>query len=279
MFRSPLFAWSPRPGQDQTQDPFGTPASQQSSRFSALHSNIRNMINGSSVYSQSPVPSNNNTPKVPFLGRFRRDHSPDPNLLPFSHDEPRESHDSRSPLRAQHTAGSYIRTITPPQGLRLPETVYARHPADVPLPHQNSGFTDPEIQELANEINGRRHRKKHRRRKHHHRRQHHHSDGWVRRRNEHHARGPMLFVRGTPSRGKMVACIISGSFLLTVLAICKSSSQTHHPLTILTQRRQTSQSPSQTAPSAKKSTSSSSSSSSQSLSSSATRSSACACSS
>jgi hypothetical protein len=223
MFRSPLFAWSPRPGQDQTQDPFGTPASQSSSRFGALHSNIRNMINGSSVYSQSPLPSNHNTPKVPFLGRFRRDQVQDSNLLPVSHDTPRESHDSHSPLRAQHTAGSYIRTITPPQGPQIPETVYGRHPADVPLPRQNSGFADPEIQELADEINGRRHRRKHRRRKHRHHHHHHqHADRWVRRREARSERGPMLFVRGTPARGKMIACSISGFFLLTVLATCKS---------------------------------------------------------
>ena len=228
MFRSPLFAWSPRPGQDQNQDPFGTPASQSSSRFGAFHNNIRTMINGSSVYSQSPALPNNNTPKVPFLGFFRREQSPDPNLLPFSHDAPRDSNDSRSPLRAQHTAGSYIRTITPPQGPQIPETVYNRHPADVPLPRQNSGFVDPEVQQLAEEVNGRRHRRKHRRRKHRH--HHHHADRWERRRHERGARGPMLFVRGAPARGKMIACIISGSFLLTVLATCKSRPQLHHIL-------------------------------------------------
>ncbi|KAF2820236.1 hypothetical protein CC86DRAFT_118609 [Ophiobolus disseminans] len=232
MFRSPLFAWSPRPGQDQTQDPFGTPASQSSSRFGALHSNIRNMINGSSVYSQSPVLPNNNTPKAPSWGFFRRDQPSDTNLLPVSHDAPRESHDSHSPLRAQHTAGSYIRTITPPQDPQLPQTVYARHPADVPLPRQNSGFIDPEVQELADEINGRRHRRKHRRRKHRHHHHYHHqrSDGWVRRREEQRARGPMLFVRGTPARGKMIACAISGTFLLTVLAIYLAIALTNRDL-------------------------------------------------
>jgi hypothetical protein len=209
MFRSPLFAWSPRLDHDQTQDPFGTPADQSPSRFGALHSNIRNMINGSSVYSQSPAPPNNNTPKVPFLGIFRRDHSPDPNDAP---------HAWPSPLRPQHTAGSYIRTITPPQ---LPESAHERHPADVPLPRQDSGFTDPDVQELADDINGRRHRRKHRRRKHRRHHQHPHADRWVRRRDERSASGPLLFVRGTPARGKVVACTISGLFLLTVLAICK----------------------------------------------------------
>jgi len=220
MFRSPLFAWSPRPDQDRTQDPFGTPASQSSSRFGALHSNIRNMINGSSVYSQSPLPSNNNTPKAPFLGIFRRDQPSEPNLLPVSHDAPRESHESHSPLRAQHTAGSYMRTIAPAQDLQQPETIYSRHPADVQLPRQDSGFTDPDVQVLSDEVNGHRHRRKHRRRKH----RRHQQQQWVRRRAEPSARGPMVFGRGTAARGKVIACTISGMFLLTVLAICKSFS-------------------------------------------------------
>jgi hypothetical protein len=223
MFRSPLFSWSPRPGQDRNQDPFGTPASQTPSRFSALHSNIRTMINGSSIYSQSPaIPSNNNTPKVPFLGFLRRDQR-DGNVLPV-HDAPRDSSDSRSPTHAQHTAGSYIGAIAP-QGPQAPETAYHRHPADVPLPRQDSNYVDPEVQRLAEEINGRRHRRKHRRRKH---RQP--ADRWVRRRDERSAQGHMLFVRGSPARGKMIACIISGSFLLTVLSICES---TYQPLTCL----------------------------------------------
>ncbi|KAH7086418.1 hypothetical protein FB567DRAFT_70093 [Paraphoma chrysanthemicola] len=227
MFRSPLFAWSPRPGQDQSQDPFGTPASQSPSRFGALQSNIRTMINGSSIYSQSPAPSHNNTPKVPFLGIFRRD-SAEPNHIPTSHDAPRDSNDSRSPLQPQHTAGSYMRAIAPQQGVQAPETVYARHPADVPLPRTNTnGFVDPEIQQLADEINGRRHRRKHRRRKHRH---HHHPDRWVRHRHGRQARGPMLFVRGSPARGKMIACIISGSFLLAVLAIYLAIALTNRDL-------------------------------------------------
>jgi hypothetical protein len=231
MFRSPLFSWSPRPDQDRAHDPFGTPASQPSSRFSTLHNNIRTMINGSSVYSQSPaLPNNNSTPKTPFLGFFRRDQSADPNLLPVSHDAPRDSNDSRSPLRAQHLAGSYMDAIVPQQGPRAPETVHYRHPADVPLPRQNSGYVDPEVQLLADDVNGHRHRRKHRRRKH----RQPHSDRWVRRHNERSGHGPLLFVRGSAARGKMIACIISGSFLLTVLAICKSSAYPKTPNHVLT---------------------------------------------
>jgi hypothetical protein len=218
MFRSPLFSWSPRPDQDRNDDPFGTPASQRLSRFSALQNNIRGMINGSSVYSQSPAlgHNNNNTPKPPFLGFLRRDQS-EADVLPTIQDAPRASNDSRSPLHAHHTAGSYIGTIAPQHDVQAPETVYQRHPADVPLPRQDSNYVDPEIEQLAEEINGRRHRRKHRRRKH----RQPQADRWVRRRDERGAQGPMLFVKGSPARGKMIACIISGSFLLTVLSICK----------------------------------------------------------
>ena len=233
MFRSPLFAWSPRPDQNQNPDleaSLATPATQWPSRFSAFRSNVRTMVNGSSIYSQSPaLPSHNNnnnnpetTPKIPFLGFWNR--SPDPSNLPPSNDAPRESHDSRSPLHAQHSASSYIGSIQDPQ---QPTTVYSRHPADVQLPsqQQDGGYADPEIQQLADNINGRRHRrKKHRRRKHHHRTERsgrsERSDHWVRRRDE--PRSAVIYVRGTAARGKMIACVISGTFLITVLAICKS---------------------------------------------------------
>jgi hypothetical protein len=227
MFRSPLFAWSPRP--DQNQDLEASPVTQSPSRFGAFRSNVRSMVNGSSIYSQSPAlphtnTNNENTPKIPFLGFWNR--SPDTNTLPTSNTAPRESQDSRSPLRAQHSASSYIGAIEDPQ---VPTTVYARHPADVPLPHQQqNGHADPEIELLASDINGRRHRrKKHRRRKHQHHRtdrsggRSERSDQWVRRRDE--PRSAVIYVRGTAARGKMIACVISGTFLITVLAICKSS--------------------------------------------------------
>jgi len=212
-----LFAWSPQPNSDLE----ASPATQSPSRFGAFRSNVRTMVNGSSVYSQSPaLTSNTNTPKTPFLGFWNR--SPNP-------DEPRPSYEAqqepRSPPTANHSASSYIGAIgeTPE-----PSTIYARHPADVPLP-QNDGFVDPEIQQLAEDINGRR-----RRRRKHRRRQHHDTQrsgstsssgtrGWVRRRNE---RGTSpTHVRGTAARGKLIACIISGTFLLTILAICKFLSE------------------------------------------------------
>ncbi|KAF1914405.1 hypothetical protein BDU57DRAFT_453735 [Ampelomyces quisqualis] len=222
MFRSPLFAWSPRRDQDRNQDPFASPASQSPSRFGALHSNVRTMIHGSSIYSQSPALENNTTPKAPFLGLFRRDQS---NVLPASHDAPHGPNDSRTPLHAQHTAGSYIGAIAPRAGPPTPETVYHRHPADVPLPQQSSDAVDPEVQ-LAADINDRRKRRKHSRRKH----RQPQADRWVRRRNEQNAQGPLLFVRGSPARGKMIACIISGSLLLTVLSIYLAIALTNHDL-------------------------------------------------
>jgi hypothetical protein len=225
MFRSPLFAWSPRPNHNH--DLEASPETQSPSRFGAFRSNVRSMVNGSSIYSQSPaLPNTNNhnetTPKIPFLGFWNR--SPDPNTLPTSNDAPRESHNSRSPLHAQHSASSYIGVIEDPQ---VPTTVYARHPADVPLPshqQQDGDYVDPESQQSAEDVNGRRHRrKKHRRRKHHRTERSgrsERSDHWVRRRDE--PRTAVIYVRGTAARGKMIACVISGTFLITVLAICKS---------------------------------------------------------
>ncbi|KAF2677591.1 hypothetical protein K458DRAFT_319412 [Lentithecium fluviatile CBS 122367] len=214
-----LFKWSPRPDQS----PEGSPASQSSSRFGALHHNVRSMINGSSVYSQSPNPNSSwNTPKPPFLSFLRREQSPAPIAVPNSNDPPRDSSDSRSPLHPQHTAGSYMRTIAPLQDPREPEMIYShernapdRHPADVPLDYAGSGGTpDPETEQLRDEING---HNRHRRRRRHRRRKHHRQTHWTRRRNE--RQTCMPFICGTAARGKLMACIISGLFLATVLAI------------------------------------------------------------
>jgi hypothetical protein len=196
------------------------------------------MVNGSSIYSQSPALNNNNinTPKTPFLGFWNRQQPPNQDDLP-THNAHREPNDLGSPPHAHHTAGSYIGAIAPPQDPQEPTTLYARHPADVPLPHQQEGFVDPEIQQLQDEINGRRHkRRKHRRRKHHRPERSasnasHGSNGWVRRRGE---RGTTaVYIRGSAARGKMIACVISGTFLITILAICTSSDTLHPPLQYL----------------------------------------------
>ncbi|KAF2714032.1 hypothetical protein K504DRAFT_473188 [Pleomassaria siparia CBS 279.74] len=233
---SPLFGRSPRPDQEVASD--ASPASTSSPPLSGLHSNVRSMVNGSSVYSQdSPVPSNNSTPKIPFLGFLRRPQSPpDLVVVPDHNDAPRDSNDSRSPLHPQHTAGSYIRTIAPlhdpqepqtiytrhPADPQEPETIYTRHPADVPLSY--SGTVDPETEQLQDEMHGRR-RRHHRRRKHH--RQNRHGQ-WVRRKEE---RGVCLpFARGEAARGKCIACIISGLFLTTVLSIYLAIALSHKNL-------------------------------------------------
>jgi hypothetical protein len=225
-----LFKWSPRP--DQTPD--GSPASQSSSRFgpfSTLHANVRSMVNGSSVYSQSPnLSNNNNTPKIPFLDRFRREQLPAPIAIPGPNDPPRNSTDSRSPLWPPHTAGTYMRTIAPLHDVREPERTYdrgqrdavERHPADVQLNYNSNDDRGLDNDGSPEEINRRR-----RRRRHHHRRRRHnpHHDRWVRRRSE---RGTCLsFVRGTAARAKLMSCIISGLFLMTVLAICQSPHPSH----------------------------------------------------
>lgn len=196
MFRSPLFAWSPRPDQDPESQ--GTPVPQSSSRF-------RTMVNGSSIYSQSPALPNQ-TPKTPLLGFLRRDRSPNPN-------------------HAQHSAGSYIGAIQmnqpePPHELHAIQTNDTRRPS-VPRQDSISSVMDPEIQRLQEEITG--HGRRSRRRKH---RRNEHHDQWVRKRKD---RGTLLpFVKGTAARGKLLACMLSGTFMLFVLSICMSL--THHLL-------------------------------------------------
>jgi hypothetical protein len=119
------------------------------------------------------------------------------------------SNESNSAL-ASHSAASYVGAISQEQ-IRTPEVAHNRHPADVPLPQQDP-FVDPEVQQLADEINGPR---RHRRRK---RRKQHRADHWKRKKSE---RGRIMpFVRGTAARGKLIACIISGMFLIAVLTIC-----------------------------------------------------------
>ncbi|KAF2735723.1 hypothetical protein EJ04DRAFT_434341 [Polyplosphaeria fusca] len=213
----PSFGRSPRldveEGQTERQPGYrlgDSPASQQSSRFGRLHDNVRSMVNGSSVYSDSPAPSNNNTPKLPFLGFLHRPRSPpEPIVLP-DNEPPRGSSDSRSPLRPQHTAGSYMRVIAPPEGdLRQPSPVLDRHPADVPL--GIAGSVDPETHQLQEDIHGRRRKRRHRRRK------QNRPTHWVRRKSDKGVCFP--FMKSRPARGKIFACIISGLFLMTVLTI------------------------------------------------------------
>ncbi|KAI8933709.1 hypothetical protein NX059_009425 [Plenodomus lindquistii] len=219
MFRSPLFSWSPRPDQDLQ----ATPASQSSSRFGAFRL-PRTVFNGSSIYSQSPALAPAPTPKVPFLGLWHRQ-SPDPNALP-THEAPREANDSGSPLRAQHSAGSYIGSIAPLHDPQEPEVVYSRHPADVPLSHHQRSYTDPDVEDLAEEINGRRrHRRRHRRRRHTNR-----PKQLVRSRRDGSTSVVSVKTRGTAARGKMFACIISGIFLVTVLAVYLAIALTNRDL-------------------------------------------------
>ncbi|KAJ4337667.1 hypothetical protein N0V95_008273 [Ascochyta clinopodiicola] len=200
MFRSSISIFgirTPRPEQDVE----NSPAPQSQSRFARFSTNARTIV-GSSVYSQSPGPSRWKSPKMPSMGFSRRPVSAD---LDTVVDESNGS----NPTLASHSAASYVGAISQEQ-IRTPEQTYNRHPADVPLPHQDP-FIDPEVQQLADEINGPR---RHRRRK---RRKQHRDGHWKRKRGD---RGKLMpFVRGTAARGKLIACIISGTFLLSVLTI------------------------------------------------------------
>lgn len=215
MFRSPLFGWSPQ----TNHDPFATPPTQSPSRFGALPGNIRTMFNGSSIYSQSPAlgPSGNNSPKVPSLGFLgRHSQSPNPNLIHISTNAARELATPLSPLHPQHTAGSYLREIAPPQDPQEPTAIYSRHPADVSLPSLSQDIHEgPSATQVADRSDNHKRRRKHKKRK------HRRAGQWVRHRNETSGRGVMLFVRGNAARSKMIACIISGALLVTILAICE----------------------------------------------------------
>ena len=222
-----LFKWSPQPNQT----PDGSPASQTSSRFTALHHNVRSIINGSSIYSQSPTLNDggDRSPKSTFRGFLRRDHSPPAPLdIHTANNPPHRAEQDGRPLYPQHTATSYMRAFAPLGEPRQPDAVYRReddvpdrHPADVRL--DLSEGVDPETVVLSDDVQRRR-RRRHRRRKH-----HGSASGsgasarsqraWVRRRGE--KQRCMPFVKGTAARGKMIACVISGGFLAGVLAICE----------------------------------------------------------
>lgn len=202
MFRSSISIFgirTPRPEQDVE----NSPAPQSQSRFARFSTNARTIV-GSSVYSQSPGQARWRTPKIPSMGFGRRPVSADLDTIIDN------SNTSDSAL-ASHSAASYVGAISQEQ-IRTPEQTHNRHPADVPLP-QHDPFVDPEIQELADEIN--RGPRRHRRRK---RRRQHRADHWKRKRSD---RGKLMpFVRGAAARGKLIACIISGTFLISVLTIC-----------------------------------------------------------
>ena len=215
MFRSSISIFgirTPRPDQDVERSPVpplpatfveNSPAPQSQSRFARFSTNARTIV-GSSVYSQSPGQTRWKTPKMHSLGFARRPVSADLDTVID------DSNGSNSAF-ASHSASSYVGAISQEQ-IRAPEQTYNRHPADVPLP-QNDPFVDPEAQEIADEINHgpRRHRRRKRRRQ-------HRADHWRRKKSD---RGKLMpFVRGQAARGKLIACIISGTFLLSVLTIC-----------------------------------------------------------
>lgn len=124
-----------------------------------------------------------------------------------------------------------MRAIAPLQDPPEPQAIYNRHPADrhpadVQLGQTDShSQVDPEIQQLQDEINGRRRRRHrhHRRRKHQQRPNH-----WVRRKDN---RGFCFgFVQTQAARGKALACTLSGLFLITVLAIYLALALTNRDL-------------------------------------------------
>lgn len=177
---------------------------------SRLHSRVRSMLGGSSIYSMSPRPSDRGTPKLPTLGVFRR---PNDNRVSQRTqveviDSPRESTSSRSPLRRQYTAGSYSRAIGVEHhdAPRLPDRSYSA-PAVFRDSMTRDGL-DPETNLLADAA--RRQRRRTRRRK--------PAYGWLRKKSE---RGMCCtFASSPPARNKIICAVISGMFLGTILTIC-----------------------------------------------------------
>ncbi|KAF3035861.1 hypothetical protein E8E11_005053 [Didymella keratinophila] len=209
MFRSSISIFgirTPRPEQDVENPPVpalpveNSPAPQTQSRFARLSTNARTIV-GSSIYSRTPGQPAWKTPKMPSLGFGRRPMSADLDTVID------ESNGSHSHL-ASHSAASYVGAISQ-ENVRTPDPAY-RHPADVQLP-QHDPFVDPEVQEIADEINHgpRRQRRRKRRRQ-------HRADHWRRRKGGDRDKDKP-FNRGSAARGKLIACTISGSFLITVL--------------------------------------------------------------
>ncbi|KAH6643144.1 hypothetical protein C7974DRAFT_302833 [Boeremia exigua] len=200
MFRSSISIFgirTPRPDHDAENPPVPSlslpvqPSPAPPSRFARFSTNARTMV-GSSVYSQSPGPPKWRTPKMPSMGFSRRPVSADLETV-------------INPAFASHSAASYVGTISQDS----PPPLSYRHPADVQLPADDP-FVDPEAAPGAEENPGpRRHRRRRRRRQ-------HRADHWKRKRSD---RGKLMpFVRGAAARGKLIACIISGSFLVVVLS-------------------------------------------------------------
>lgn len=173
--------------------------------LSDVHTRVRSFLQGSSVYSDSPVASTQSTPKIPFLGFLRRPNSPpDLPIHNASNTElPRESTSSHSPLQTQHTAGSYQRAMAV-----RPEEDY--QPPATPRPtHTRYGSVDPETEHLAEIMNGRGPRNTRGRQR---PRRHTH---WIRRRKER-----SVTPTNKHLRGKCLASVISGLFLAAILSIC-----------------------------------------------------------
>ncbi|KAF2100863.1 hypothetical protein NA57DRAFT_74462 [Rhizodiscina lignyota] len=218
------------------------------SRLSAMQSNVRAFLRNpvaSSVYSRSPIASAGPTPMVPQMPQLaflRRQSTPTDEeheavLHPTISAETRRSSmssQSRSPVnngRIDYSPVNRIslwheqeQPVTVALGVpdrhdspRLPrhygdeeeETVMGRHPADVPL--------DPETEELANMMRRkRRKRTRCRRCK---------RGAWYKKKH-----GRESLWRGSKTRGKCFCALISGIFLVILLAIYLSLALTQSNL-------------------------------------------------
>lgn len=193
----------PPPASSVTSSPSGVSTP---STISAVQSQVRSLLQGSSIYADSPALSSRSTPKAPFSSVFRRGFlTPGSNSPQF--DIPRDSSESQTPLHQQQIIRSYrpAAVASPQHGAPVaPPAAYTR---------ESSIYegVDPETSQLAILINQRARKRQQR--------------AWVRRRGSRRPRrGSSRGAWGTPTtpiRKKAMLCLGSGIFLAMVLTTCE----------------------------------------------------------
>lgn len=199
---SPALAYSPPVVYSPSVVPSPSSFTSTPSTISAVQSQVRSLLQGSSVYVDSPAFSSRSTPKLPGVSIFHRGIST-PGSNSSGENLPRESFESRSPLRPQYGTVSYDRAVLPsPQhGAPIaPPLAYTREPTSY-------GGVDPETAQPAGLTNQRPRKRQQR--------------AWVRRRNGRRSGSGSWGMPKTPIRKKAMLCLGSGIFLAMVLTTCK----------------------------------------------------------
>lgn len=182
------------------------------SRVSTLHDNVRSMLLGSSVYSQSPIvrqQEEEEPPKLPPLAFLRHSHTPSEHAAPAP-----EVEEDPTPARATAAAAP----SPPVYGHSTPYS-----PASIPSTWERSSISlgrstvesdsmrSAEVVDTVAPRAAKRHRRRRRKQK--------PQNVWVRRRNH---RGILNhdLLRGR-MRAKTLSLIVAGMFIAIILTICK----------------------------------------------------------